>query len=243
MIKAYIITLPAHGPSNLGYEACVKSIEETKSDITPIRFRATTPDLITHDMQQLFGEGKVVPFTWPIIPEEKEWDIRFQFVKRAYKTTDWRKKYACSISHMRLWKECADSDETIMILEHDAIFMRQFKEEFLKEFTGGACGLNSPLGATRKANIFYKKLLEMPQYGCYPVPTVNDVKDMPCPQGLAGNSAYLIKPYAARELLDFTKKYGVWPNDAVMCRELFPWLQVSKPYFTGLQGISSTTVG
>ena len=34
---------------------------------------------------------------------------------------------AASISHMRLWQHCIDINEPIMILEHDAIFQRQFK--------------------------------------------------------------------------------------------------------------------
>jgi GR25 family glycosyltransferase involved in LPS biosynthesis len=31
-------------------------------------------------------------------------------------------KAACMISHMKLWQHCVDSNEPIMILEHDAIF-------------------------------------------------------------------------------------------------------------------------
>ena len=62
-----------------------------------------------------------------------------------------------------------------------------------------------------------------------------------CPQGLAGNSAYLIKPFAAQELLDKFKEVGGWPNDEVMCSQFFPWLRVINPPYTALQLLGSTT--
>ena len=34
----------------------------------------------------------------------------------------------------------------------------------------------------------------------------------------------------------------MWPNDAVMCKQLFPTLQVVYPYYTTIQhGLKSTT--
>ena len=71
------------------------------------------------------------------------------------------------------------------------------------------------------------------------VPWVDD--DRKIPQGLAGNSAYMIKPAGARKLLQLVKEYGAWPNDAIMCRQLLPNIGVTRKFYTKVQGLRSTT--
>jgi GR25 family glycosyltransferase involved in LPS biosynthesis len=114
------------------------------------------------------------------------------------------------------------------------------------EWTGGICGINDPRGATRKSGIFHSKLVnsigENPnKLGLVMVPYVDEPGDIPLPSGLPGNSAYIIKPWAAKKLLEKTSEIGIWPNDALMCRQFFPWLQHHYPYFTKVQGSASTT--
>jgi len=76
---------------------------------------------------------------------------------------------------------------------------------------------------------------------------MNEVTQVPridaqnVPQGLAGNSAYIIKPWAADEMINLVNEYGLWPNDAIMCYQLFPLLGVTRKYYTRLQGLQSTT--
>jgi GR25 family glycosyltransferase involved in LPS biosynthesis len=104
----------------------------------------------------------------------------------------------------------------------------------------GIIGLNNPMGATRKASEFNRKATQL--IGFQGVPSVDSIGDKPLPQGLAGNSAYIIKPWAAKKLLEKVQEIGMWPNDALMCKQLFPWMQVVWPYYTKVQGtISSTT--
>ena len=143
-------------------------------------------------------------------------------------------KVACTRSHMALWNLCIKQDEPLMILEHDAVFTRSFKP---LDFQGGILGLNDPRGATRKADVFHKKASS--QKGIADCPMVDSQN---VPQGLAGNSAYIIKPFAAKHLLDLINKYGIWPNDALMCNQLCPdMLKIIYPYYTKVQGIKSTT--
>ena len=119
--------------------------------------------------------------------------------------------------------------------------------EYTGQFTGGVIGLNDPIGATRKARVFDEKVKQtrldaLPgKLGISTVPYVDDAGDDPLPCGLAGNSAYIIKPWAAKKLLEKTVEIGVWPNDALMCRQFFPWLQVYFPYYTTVQRTASTT--
>ena len=83
-------------------------------------------------------------------------------------------------------------------------------------------------------------MIQESRYPVQPVPRI-DV-DM-VPQGLAGNSAYIIKPWAAAEVIKRVKQLGAWPNDAMLCYQNFRanFLGVTKKYYTKVQGTPSTT--
>ena len=142
------------------------------------------------------------------------------------------------ISHMRCWQKAIDLDETIVVLEHDALFIDSFlPEDLTSEWKGGIIGLNDPRGATRRSQEFHRKVSSY--VGLQSVPSIDD---WDVPQGLAGNSAYMISPKGAKKLIDKVKEIGMWPNDALMCKQMFPWLQVVYPYYTTIQkGLKSTT--
>ena len=68
------------------------------------------------------------------------------------------------------------------------------------------------------------------------------VDEQNVPQGLAGNSAYIIKPAFAERLINKVEEVGIWPNDALMCNQLFPnELKIVTPFYTRVQGGISTT--
>jgi GR25 family glycosyltransferase involved in LPS biosynthesis len=181
--------------------------------------------------------GDVV-WTYPLTKEEDGLDIKTGLYLRHYPTKKISNRTACMVSHMRLWHKCATGKKPIVILEHDAIFTRKFVFEPLeKEFKGGILGLNDPRGATRRSDVFHN--IASSKMGLQSVPTVDDAE---VPQGLAGNSAYLITPKGAKKLLDKVREVGMWPNDAIMCKQFFPWMQVVYPYYTTIQrGLKSTT--
>lgn len=167
------------------------------------------------------------------------------------------------VSHMRCWLVAATYRHPCVILEHDAIFVKKldFYEKASEENGGrsldhvgsGIIGLNNPKGATRKSSVYYDSVVESinkstPQqqtYGRHQVvdaPWVDDNRD--APQGLAGNSAYIIKPDMARSLFTKCEEIGLWPNDALMCKQIFPFkLKQIYPFVTELQGVKSTTQG
>jgi hypothetical protein len=60
------------------------------------------------------------------------------------------------------------------------------------------------------------------------------------PDGLAGNSAYVLKPRAALHLMELVRWLGVWPNDAIMCRQLVPDLEEHYPFITKVEPEQST---
>ena len=303
-IKAFIITMMNNNSSVVSTRMLLKSIADTKSRIQPFVQAATEPKDIKRHIRDHFPKeiadaiwfNESLKWTWPLSPTQDGLDIATGLYRKTYRAADQRRVMACAISHMRLWQHCIDIDQPIMILEHDAIFTRQFdykaivmcgethvqqtgetvpydvaqpqyqdasrhgavsslvtdkvtieNPKYTGQFTGGVLGLNDPIGATRKARVFDEKVKQT-QLSGYPgklgisqVPYVDDAGDDPLPCGLAGNSAYIIKPWAAKKILEKVAEIGVWPNDALMCRQLFPWLQVYFPYFTTVQRTASTT--
>jgi hypothetical protein len=125
-------------------------------------------------------------------------------------------------------------NEPIMILEHDALFIKKFTAQETSAKVVGAYSINDPKGATFKSKDYSNKLKE----GFNSVPWVAPEN---IPQGLPGHSAYVITPWAARDIIQKQDSIGWWPNDAIMCKQLCNWLYVYKPFFTKTQGIKSTT--
>ena len=114
----------------------------------------------------------------------------------------------------------------------------------------GICGLNEPFYATRRPYVFNQNIINnlhennenaKHYHGLRECPSVDSIGEPPAPQGLAGNSSYVIKPWAAQLLIDKVKEIGIWPNDALICKQLFPFLQVTWPYYTRVQRLSSST--
>jgi GR25 family glycosyltransferase involved in LPS biosynthesis len=233
MIKGYIIAIEDQQLESVG--ELINSIENTDSQIQPIVFNATVPETIDEDLDSFtYFNKKDWKWNWPLSPEQNHSDFATGIYKFCYGAADQRKKIACSISHMRLWDLCVVTNEPIIIFEADALMTRRFDTEF----DANVVGLNDPRGTTRRSDVFHERVSM--REGVQIPPTVNNVGEM-MPQGLAGHSAYYIRPEGAKVLLDNVKKYGMWPNDAYMCKELFPWIRVVYPYYTKVQGTVSTT--
>lgn len=203
-------------------------------------FRATLPDTTKEDCIEVFG--KEIPWSWPTSYYGECIDISTGLYKKMYEAKDQNRVIACALSHFRLWKKCIDLDEPILVLEHDARFIRDFDPSDLDVKNWGAVGLNDPRGNTRKGRKFHELVASCGE-GIHRVPIIDEPTDPPLPMGLAGNSAYTIKPAFAKMLLEEVERIGMWPNDAVMCRQLFPMdLKVVYPYYTNVeQGVSTTT--
>ena len=193
-------------------------------------------------------------YTWPITEDQNRLDLATGLQMNAYRAKNYRKVAACAVSHFRAWVQCCKNNRPIVVLESDAQFIDQFKIGDITSSTDddktwGVIGLNTPQpGQTRRAAEYQAGMAQLakenPGKMLTPVPTVNRIGEPPVPQGLAGNSAYVIKPWAARELISKTLEVGLWPNDALMCKELFPWIRQLRKTVTQVQlGSPSTTTG
>lgn len=246
-ITAYIITMDTHAASVSGYKRCMESIKRFNCDIDAHRFRATTPETLDTDVAETF-DGKHWKEVWdfPMVRGEKRYIAEGDITVTPYLSPIPERRVGCSMSHYRLWKKIAEQDKTVLILEHDVLFTKRFSyAEIEPAFSGLIASINDPRRATRRSPQFNQGVMESYKRAggkgikCVEVPFV----DRPTvAQGLPGNSAYLVKPEGARALLKLVERYGLWPNDALMCKQLMKdQLQVVYPYYTTIQGLKSTT--
>ena len=249
-MKAYIISLMNDHESTVATRKLLMSIVNSKANVDPFVFNAVTPRSLPQYQKRLFGQTAIpnIKYTYPLAGE-KRYDMRTGLQLSGYPTKDINKRISCFVSHYNLWKLCIEYDEPIMILEQDAMFTSGFDYGTIKDkFTGDILGLNNAIGATRLAGAYDSTLKEAHKTrskdpkkpGVYEAPWVD--KNRMVPQGIAGNSAYIIKPTGAEKLITLTAENGIWPNDAMMCKQLMPGkLQHIYPYVTKVQGGRSTT--
>lgn len=228
-MKAYAITIRGNVVSEAGYDRLAKSSADVGNKFNINRFEAITPEYVDMTL-----DNQKIKWNYPWVG--KEIDMASGLTKSAYLTKNPKARVACALSHYLLWKTCVKLNEPILALEHDAIFTQAIDFD-INDSGFFIVGINNPLGATRKARDYYNTIMNNPN----PIQPVPSIDDHDVPQGLAGNSAYILKPSGAQKMLDTVKQYGLWPNDAIMCKQLLPRLGVTKKFYTTIQGLQSTT--
>ncbi len=230
-MKSFVITIENDEMSQHEADNCIKSSNNVKNPFTVEKFNAIIP----RQVDVLMGKYNL-KWNYPWIGEE--FDFATGLKKSAYKTANPKSRIACALSHYSLWKLCHDLNEHILILEHDAIFTERLDPVYIINSNFNAVGINNPLGATRKSKVFHTMVESQKDKSIIITPTIDEVS---IPQGLAGHSAYILSPGGARLILDAAHQYGLWPNDALMCKQIIPRLGVTTKYYTKVQGTSSTT--
>ena len=227
-MKAFVIMDPANVYSVRSADACIASAD-TYTPLDVKRKIATIPDGLTKE--------EIDSYTYPLQGAELE---MAGMLLRGYKCFDHRLKIACTLSHAGLWDLCAREMEPILILEHDARFVRSFDPEALDITDGQIVAINDPRGATRRGRQYHKQIMTRPK-GVWPALGINQPEERQ-PDGLPGNSAYIITPQAAVRAIGLLEVWGIWPNDALLCRQFFPGqLFTLNPYATKVEQEKSTT--
>ena len=228
-MKAYVITLDGNNISEAGAAECIRSSHAVGNDFVVQSFRAVRPE---NAWKSLAEEGLKWGYPW----NTPKLDFSTGLKLSPYQTADKRKRVGCFMSHYKLWQMALE--EPILVLEHDAVFTQKLDTEYLVQLTKhGVIGINDPRGATRKSHVFHTLICE----SRWPIQPIPQIDNMEVPQGLAGNSAYIIKPFAAKKIIERVKEIGAWPNDAFLCYQNFSFLGVTKKYYTRVQGLPSTT--
>jgi GR25 family glycosyltransferase involved in LPS biosynthesis len=114
---------------------------------------------------------------------------------------------ACFLSHYSLWDKSVETNESILILEHDAVFVD-----------------------TVDLNMNFKRLISLgkPSYGKYIIPR-NGISPLTSKSYLPGAHAYIVKPLAAVELINKSKVLSK-PADIFIDRRSFPWIEELYPW-------------
>lgn len=121
--------------------------------------------------------------------------------------------YGCFLSHFYLWKMCSEGKEPFLILEHDGYFIRPLPDDILTKFQDVLKLDNLDPFSKRYNQIIDEekdnavriekyfnhqtKFLEKNQTGNY----------------MRGAYSYIIKPFAARKLVDWIARNGFVPAD------------------------------
>jgi GR25 family glycosyltransferase involved in LPS biosynthesis len=229
-MKAYAIVIKDNDVSELGYENLVKSSYAVGNTFKIERYDAVTPD-------EAISRLKYMGLAWNYPWDKPVRDIASGLLKNPYPTKNRNARIACSLSHFNLWLDCYATDETVLIMEHDAIWKEQLASWVEVDPLYDIIGINDPRGATRRSGQFHT-LLQAREALINRPPAIDEDH---VPQGIAGNSAYIMRKSGAIKMLDLVREYGLWPNDALMCRQLVKTLGTSKIYYTGVQGLPSTT--
>ena len=234
-ITCKVITMTDNEVSLGAFTKLQDSSYRVGNDFRPEIFEATIAENAEDHMSKLLLEWN---YPW----EGVVTDLKTGLKKSAYPTRNRLNRIACAISHYRLWAVCAKTDKPMLVMEHDAIFIQKFRyDNLLEDKHYNIIGINNPIGNTRKSHEFHdmvQQSVDRENTGIVSVPTIDSFD---IPQGLAGNSAYIIKPKGARMCIKAASEHGLWPNDALMCKQLIPHMGVTKAYYTNTQRVVSTT--
>jgi GR25 family glycosyltransferase involved in LPS biosynthesis len=230
-MDAYVIYIKGKTSSENGVEHLIETISKHAPHVT-LTLKAALND--KNEINDYLAENGI---SWDYPWSGSTMDFNSGLKKNAYPTHNKFSRISCSIMHHKIWKKIAAGNKPTLVFEHDAEFTTSFPKDFAKNSTAPIIGLNSPFGATRLPKKFHD-VVQASSGDIVAAPTI-DYEYIP--QGLAGNSAYYITPKGAEHMIKLVNKHGVWPNDAIMCRQLVPNLSVSKRYYTKVQGLKSTT--
>ena len=230
-MKAFVIVVPDNKTSMAGFQELNDSYDKYGHNDGLEMHEAISVDKV-----EMIAAGNGLNWNYPW--EGKVSDLKSGLIKSAYTTADPRKRISCFVSHWYLWQKCVKLNEMILILEHDSRFIKKLPaDSTFARADFDIIGINDPSMATRKSKLYHDMILERVDF-FQPVPRIDEFN---IPQGLAGNSAYVIKPAGAKLMLELSQEYGMWPNDALMCYQLVPKLGVTRNFYTRIQGLRSTT--
>lgn len=209
----------------------LESMHRHARELTYCRWEATTPDQVD-DMEQTHG----IRWAYPDYGTSTLYGLKCH----AYRG-DKMKRRAVFWSHWTAWKQCAEMEVPVIVMESDALFIRDFSSDELDGVEFGMVSLNDPRGATREAARYHDALQFTAKLRSSVIVEAPWVDAVNVPQGLPGHSAYALFPWFAKGLIASCKEYGAWPNDALCNKQFFPdKLGCLTNYATRVSGRPST---
>lgn len=228
-MKLYVIVIKDNPYSESVGNRCISSAKKYELEIE--KFAAVTPNTVD-EITRIEG----LEWTWADMNTKNTICPKTGLEHFPYRTKNFKAKVACSLSHYMLWKKCVEINEDLLILEHDAVFVRSLPDISFR----GSVQINDPEGGGYNGKYHSSVMKKRKTEGVFPLTRKRPI-DSKIPDGFSGNSAYIVKPWAAQEFINAFKEYGIWPNDATICLQLFPWLEEYYPFITVVKQSKSTT--
>jgi len=122
----------------------------------------------------------------------------------------------CFVSHYELWKKSVDTEQSLLILEHDVLMMNKLPENILDLFDDV---LNlDPCGSKQKDLDEYIKCVNRSSrsivIGSFERKDVNKINWKLVKQNnIPGAYSYIVKPAGAKKLIAAAEKNGFFPTD------------------------------
>lgn len=185
-----------------------------KSYIIRLKGNSISEKYASECVSQAKNFGLEVDFFDAIKGDEYESHLKKLKIKPRYKFKKGRAGvFGCFLSHYYLWEKCANQNEPFLILEHDGFVIRSLPDKILDSFTD-VLKLDNHDPFSKKYNEIIKqeetndltvqkyinpkcKFLEKNQTGNY----------------LRGAYSYIIKPNAARKIINWIAVNGFVPAD------------------------------
>ena len=219
----YIISIQGNKVSEQLTQQCLASCKEVGQPNVQVfpAFDATdSPVKIQdHDLGKPIGEMGTIK-----VPEMLKGQAFLNFL-RLRRSDLLMTQIACFLSHYSLWCMCLDKDRPIVILEHDAIMVRQYlKHKYYN-------------------NIVYMGGVEQAKFGklIYSVPPhASDHKGLD--RFICRAHAYAIDPAIAKNLVSYSIHHGlITTADAIMRCDMFGIVQDGVYAYDNHNGLSTIT--
>ena len=201
------------------YESCQK-IGQPNVNIFPAFDATDSPVKIQdHELGKPIGEIGTIK-----VPEILKGQAFLNFL-RLRRSDLLMTQIACFLSHYSLWCMCLDKDRPIVILEHDAIMVRQYlKHKYYN-------------------NIVYMGGIEQAKFGklVYSVPPhASDHKGLD--RFICRAHAYAIDPAIAKNLVSYSINHGIITTaDAIIRCDMFGIVQDGVYAYDDPHGLSTIT--
>tara|TARA_Y100001970_G_C14158235_1_gene816919 strand:- start:797 stop:1531 length:735 start_codon:yes stop_codon:yes gene_type:complete len=221
----YIISILGNKVSEQLTQQCVKSCQKIGQPNVSIwpAFDATDSlvKIQDHDLGKPIGEMGSIK-----VPEIVKGQAFINFL-RLRRSDLLMTQIACFLSHYSLWCMCLDKDKPIVILEHDAIMVKQY------------------LRHNYYNNIVYMGGIEQAEYGSLKStdtvpPHASDQKGLD--RFICRAHAYAIDPAIAKNLVAYSIHHGIITTaDAIMRCDMFGIVQDGVYAYDNPHGLSTIT--
>ena len=219
----YIISIKGNEVSEKLTQQCFESCKKVGQPnvIVVPGFDATNSPISTQDHKL----GKPIGEIGTIKVPEALKDQAFLNFLRLRRADLLMTQIACFLSHYSLWCMCLDKDRPIVILEHDAIMVKQY------------------LRHNYYNNIVYMGGVEQAEFGklVYTVPPhASDQKGLD--RFICRAHAYAIDPAIAKNLVSYSINHGIITTaDAIMRSDMFGIVQDGVYAYDNNHGLSTIT--